>query len=245
MRDVTRDPRTDTPREVTERSSEQRLRVIVADDDPLARRAVRDALQADGIIVIAEATDGQEAFELTVHYEPDVVLMDVVMPGLDGMTATRRILERVPGTAVVMISVNDDEDVGVLCLRTGAAGFLSKTVGLDRLPSALRAATRGEAVISRRLTMRLIDDLRRTSPDGVGMRPVRSELTSREWEVLDLLCQGLSTDEIAHRLVLSSETIRSHIKSILRKLEVRSRQQAVAVARALRTDLLAADQPAA
>jgi two-component system, NarL family, response regulator LiaR len=221
----------------SEPENESPLRVVIVDDDPLARRVVRDVLQKAGIVVIAEAVDGHEAVQLAVHYSPDVVLMDVVMPRVDGMTATRRIIEQAPGVAVVMLSANDDEEVGLLCLRAGAAGFLTKNVDLDVLARALRAATVGEAVVSRRLTMRLINDFRRTSPDGVGMRPVRSSLTPREWEVLDLLCQARSTDDIADTLVLSCETIRSHVKNILRKLNVRSRQEAVMAARGLRSEL--------
>jgi two-component system, NarL family, response regulator LiaR len=219
------------------------LRVIVADDDPLARRVVRDALEAGGIIVIAEAANGREAVELSLYYKPDVVLMDLVMPGVDGIQATRRILAREPDVEVVILTSSDDDDVGLVGLRAGAAGFLNKRAGVDALPRALRGAVAGEAVVSRRLTMRLVDTMRRTRPDGAGIRPVRSRLTPREWEVLDLLCNGLSTDEIADTLVLSAETVRSHIKNLLRKLGVSSRQAAVQEARRLRADLAVAEEP--
>jgi two-component system, NarL family, response regulator LiaR len=217
------------------------LRVIVADDDPLARRVVRDALEAGGIIVIAEATNGREAVELSLYYKPDVVLMDLVMPEFDGIQATRRILEREPDVDVVILTSSDDDEVGILGLRAGATGFLNKREGVEALPRALRGAVAGEAVVSRRLTMRLVDTIRRTSADGAGIRPVRSRLTPREWEVLDLLCAGQSTEEIADTLVLSSETVRSHIKNLLRKLGVRSRQAAVEEARRMRGDLALAD----
>jgi two-component system, NarL family, response regulator LiaR len=217
------------------------LRVIVADDDPLARRVVRDALEAGGIIVIAEATNGREAVELSLYYKPDVVLMDLVMPEFDGIQATRRILEREPDVDVVILTSSDDDEVGILGLRAGATGFLNKRAGVEALPRAVRGAVAGEAVVSRRLTMRLVDTIRRTSADGAGIRPVRSRLTPREWEVLDLLCAGQSTEEIADTLVLSSETVRSHIKNLLRKLGVRSRQAAVEEARRMRGDLALAD----
>lgn len=213
----------------------RRLRVIIADEDPRARRVVRDALQESGVVVIAEAGDGHEAVELTLHYRPDVVLMDVLLPGLDGIDATARILERIPEMVVVMLAADDDAEVGMQCLRRGAAGFLPKTVAVAALPRALRAASQGEAVISRELATRMVGDIRRTPLDGVGIRPVRSPLTSREWEILDLLCQDLGTDQIAEVLVLSPETVRSHVKNILRKLGVRSRRQAVDAARRLRT----------
>src|SRR3954449_11614502 len=210
------------------------LRVIVADDDPLARRVVRDALEAGGIVVIAEAATGREAVELSLYYKPDIVLMDLVMPDVDGIQATRRIIEREPDVEVVILTSSDDDDVGIVGLRAGASGFLNKRAGVDALPRALRGAVAGEAVVSRRLTMRLVDSMRRTRPDGAGIRPVRSPLTPREWEVLDLLCAGQSTDDIADALVLSAETVRSHIKNLLRKLGVRSRQAAVEEARKLR-----------
>jgi DNA-binding NarL/FixJ family response regulator len=219
----------------------QSLRAIVADDDPLARRVVRGALEDGGIVVIAEASTGREAVELSLYYKPDVVLMDLVMPDLDGVQATRRIHAREPQVGVVILTSSDDEEVGIVGLRAGAAGFLNKGVGLDALPRAMYGVAAGEAVISRRMTMRLVDHMRRTRPDGAGMRPVRSRLTPREWEVLDLLCDGRSTDEIAETLVLSVETVRSHIKNLLRKLEVNSRQQAIEQARRLRADLAEAD----
>jgi two-component system, NarL family, response regulator LiaR len=210
------------------------VRVVIADDDPLARRAVRDALQDDGIVVIAEAPEGHDAVELALHYDPDVVLMDVVLPRVDGITATRRILAQSPDVVIVMMSANEDPELGLMCLRAGASGFLPKTVALETLPRAIRAAAAGEPVVTRHLTAELIQRLRR-SPDGHGMRPVRSALTGREWEVLDLLCQGLSTEAIAETLVLSSETVRSHVKNILRKLDVRSRGEAVEMAKELRS----------
>jgi two-component system, NarL family, response regulator LiaR len=219
------------------------LRVIVADDDPLARRVVRDALEAGGIIVIAEAANGREAVELSLYYKPDIVLMDLVMPEVDGIQATRQILEREPDVEVVILTSSDDDEVGIVGLRAGASGFLNKRAGVDALPRALRGAVAGEALVSRRLAMRLVDTIRRTRADGAGIRPVRSRLTPREWEVLDLLCAGQSTDDIADTLVLSSETVRSHIKNLLRKLGVRSRQAAVEEARRMRADLALAEEP--
>jgi DNA-binding NarL/FixJ family response regulator len=214
------------------------LRVVVVDDDPLARRMLRDVLQDAGVTVIAEAGGGREAVELSLYYKPDVVVMDLVMPGIDGIAATREIVGKAPEVKVVMLSSSDSEDVGLMTLRAGASGFLCKSVGIDALPRALRCARDGEAVVSRSLTMRLIESMRRVREDGAGIRPVRSPLTPREWEVLDLLCQDRTTDDIADVLVLSVETVRSHIKSVLRKLGVRSRQEAVKVAAGLRSGLV-------
>jgi DNA-binding NarL/FixJ family response regulator len=222
-------------RQHTDGESEKAIRVIIVDDDPIARRVMRDTLQRAGVVVIAEARDGQDAVELSVHYRPDVVIIDVVMPGGDGTGAMRRIIERVPTAAVLVVSGSDDDELGMLCLRSGAIGYLSKSVDLDALPRATRAAAAGQAVISRQLTLRLIELMRPSMPYGGGMRPVRSSLTAREWEVLDLLCRDLSTTEIASTLVVSSGTVRSHIKHILHKLKVGSRKEAVDVARSLRS----------
>ena len=219
---------------------EPNLRVIIADDDPLARRFVKTALQGAGMTVVAEASNGQEAAELAIYYKPDCVLMDLVMPGIDGLEATRRIMERAPDIRVVMLTASDEDTMGLLGLRTGACGFINKEIAIEALPRTLRATLAGEAAISRRLTMLLIERYRRTREDGLGMRPVRSTLTAREWEVLDLLCAGANTEAIAEDLVLSPETVRSHVKNLLRKMGVKSRREAVAAAHRLReqgTDL--------
>jgi two-component system, NarL family, response regulator LiaR len=211
-----------------------RLRAIVADDDPLARRMIKEALQRAGMVVIAEAQNGREAVELALHYRPDVVLMDVVMPELDGIAATRRIVKEQPDQVIVILTSADDEEMGLLGLRTGASGFLTKDVDIDVLPRALMGVLDGEAAISRRLTMRLVERLQRAPESVGGMRPVKSPLTPREWEVMDLLAQSLTTDQIADRLVVSTETVRTHVKNILRKLDVRSREEAVVVAYRMR-----------
>jgi DNA-binding NarL/FixJ family response regulator len=211
-----------------------RLRVIVADDDPLARQIVRQALREAGMVVVADAANGREAVELTTYYRPDIVLMDIVMPEMDGIEATRRITESAPDTRVVMLTSRDDEEVSFLGLRAGAVGFLSKDVSLDAIPRAIQGAHDGEAAISRQLSMRIVRRLQAMPQTGVGTRPVRSPLTPREWEVLDLLCEGRGTNEIADELVLALETVRSHIKNILRKLGVATRAEAVRLAGELR-----------
>jgi DNA-binding NarL/FixJ family response regulator len=134
----------------------------------------------------------------------------------------------------MMVSSADEEELGMLCLRSGAIGYLSKSVDLDALSRATRAAAAGQAVVSRRLTLRLIEVMRHTTRQAAGMRPVRSKLTTREWEVLDLLTRGLATADIAATLFVSNETVRSHIKHILRKLGVHTRQEAVDLAQRLK-----------
>ena len=212
----------------------QRLRVIVADDDPLARRLIRDALQLAGIIVIAEATNGVEALELTRHYRPDVVLMDVVMPSMDGIEATRRIGAQAPESKVVMLTRSEDDELAIVGLQAGAVGYLTKDISAEAIPRVVQGAGAGEAAVSRQLAMRLLERLQALPELGPGLRPVQSALTPREWEVFDLLCTRHSTREIADVLVLSTETVRTHIKNILRKLEVSSREEAVALAPSLR-----------
>jgi NarL family two-component system response regulator LiaR len=210
------------------------LRVILADDDALVRQVVRGVLQRAGIVVIAEAGTAREAVELSVYYQPDVVVMDALMPGMDGVAAMREILAARRTAKVLILSSSTDDELAVLCLRVGACGYLTKSLNVDSLPRAIRAAHDGEAVVPRRLAGRLVEEVRRTPEDGAGLRPIRSPLTAREWEVLDLLCRGMSTDSIADALVVSPETVRSHVKSVLRKLRVRSRGEAVAVARQMR-----------
>jgi two-component system, NarL family, response regulator LiaR len=212
------------------------LRAIVADDDPFARKMIKESLQRAGVVVIAEAHNGRQAVDLTRHYRPDVVLMDIVMPELDGLAATRRIVKENPQQVIVILTSADDEEVGLLGLRAGASGFLAKDVDIDVLPRAVQGAAAGEAAISRKLGMRLIEQLRRAPEGRGGLRPVKSPLTPREWEVVDLLAETKTTDEIAELLVLSSETVRSHVKNILRKLDARSREEAVAAAQRMRSE---------
>jgi NarL family two-component system response regulator LiaR len=211
-----------------------RIRALITDDDPLVRRLIRETLQADNMTVIAEAKTGREAVELALFYRPDVVVMDYNMPEMDGIEATRRIHEQDDAIRIVFLTGSDDESVAVRGLRAGAAGFLSKNMELTSLPRALRGSLDGEAAISRRLAMQLVQHYRSASTGGMGLRPVRSKLTDREWEVLDLLSGGATTDDIARQLVLSSETVRSHLKNLYRKLGVRSREAAVATAARLR-----------
>ncbi len=217
-----------------------RVRVIVSDPDPLARRVIRDSLQKrDGFVVAAEARDGTELVELATHYRPEVVLTEVGLPCVGGIEACRRITERAPEVRVVMFSVNQNRDVELAALRAGAAGFLCKDASVESIKRALRAVARGEAAVSRHLTMALIDIVRHTSENGLGLRPVKSILTSREWEVLDQMCAGASTKEIADALFLSEDTVYSHSKSILRKLGVHSRADAVIAAERLRRPVVA------
>jgi NarL family two-component system response regulator LiaR len=217
-------------------SNSAALRAVIAEDDPFARRLVKDVLERAGVIVIAEAGDGRQAVELTLHHLPDVVVLDVVMPGFDGIWATREIRRQLPGQLVIVLTSagTEDDELGLLALRAGAGGFLSKDLEIEALPRALQALRQGQAAISRKLTLAVIERLREAPSGSSGMRPVKSPLTAREWEVIDLIKELKTTNQIADELVLSPETIRSHVKNILRKLKVSSRQEAVARADEMR-----------
>jgi two-component system nitrate/nitrite response regulator NarL len=219
-------------------------RVVIADDDQALRATIREALQQAGFVVIAEAGSGRDAIDLAVHFRPDVVLMDVVMAGLDGIGATRVISERVPEVRVVLITSSDDEELGVLGLRAGADGHVTKDVGPEGMVDVVRRAAAGEPVLSAAVARRLIERLRQLPDGGLGLRPVRSPLTPREWEVLDLMCAGESVDDITDTLVLSRETVRTHVKRILRKLGVHSQAEAVDVANGIRASFAPGRQAA-
>jgi NarL family two-component system response regulator LiaR len=215
------------------------VRVLVVDDDPLARRAIRGALDGSKEFEIsAEATSGTDAIRLAADRRPDVVVMDVTMPGLDGIAATRRILRASPETKIVVFSATDDDELALLSLRAGAWGYLTKGIDLAALPRVLRRVNEGEAAIPRALATKLVQRFRLLPDRSEGMRPVRSELTAREWEVLDLLCAERTTAQIADDLGMSVETVRSHVKHILRKLDVHSRAEAILAAEGMRQPLL-------
>jgi DNA-binding NarL/FixJ family response regulator len=207
------------------------LRIVVADDHPPTRAGVRTVLEADGFEVCAEAADATSAVEAVLRERPDVCLLDVNIPG-SGIAAAAEITSKRPETAVVMLTVSKNEDDLFDALRAGAAGYLLKETNPARLPHALRGVMEGEAALSRTLVARVIEEFRdrgrRKRIPLAHRRPV--DLTSREWEVLELLRHGLSTAEIAQRLFITPVTVRTHVASLLRKLDVPDRDAAVRVA---------------
>jgi two-component system nitrate/nitrite response regulator NarL len=209
-----------------------RIRVVLADGDPLARRWLRDSIQAtSSIIVVADAADGIEAVELAVYYRPDVLLCERRLRRIDGLEAMRRVHERAPEVHVVFLSTEDDAAGHVEATRAGASGALSKTTPIDGIVRAVHGIVRGEAAISRDTYAQLVDRLRGIPEAGAGLRPIHSALTPREWEVLDALCAGMPMAGIASHFDIAPATVRSHVKRVMAKLDVHSRDEAVAVAR--------------
>ena len=220
-------------------NSTDRPRVLVADPDRLARRALTDSLRTDGgFAIIGQASDGVEAVELACHYRPDIVLVATSLTGLDAVAACERIVSRTPQTRVVLLATSPDLDLEMRAVRAGASGFVIKSAEVETIKRALALVRAGHAIISPELTGVLVERLRRTPADGTGTRPVKSALTNREWEILDLMCGQMGTREIADALFLSPETVNSHVKNVLKKLGVHSRAAAVEAASLLRTDVL-------
>jgi len=208
--------------------------VALVDDDPMVRRVLRTALALTAIEVIAEAENPARLREIADRDQPDIVLIDADMPDGAGLAAALELHQERPAVRVVFLASGSGTSLGFLALRAGGVGYLRKDLGGEALSRALRGVARGEAAISRRMTAQLIERLRTMPATTAGMRPVRSTLTAREWHVLDLLCEGASTDAIAERLVLSRETVRSHIKRLMAKIGAHSREEAVRTAARIR-----------
>jgi DNA-binding NarL/FixJ family response regulator len=221
------------------------VRVVVADDQALVRTGFRMILTAGGIEVVGEATNGIEAVEAVRRARPDVVLMDIRMPELDGLEATRRILavaSAAPEAPRVIILTTFDLDHYVYAaLTAGASGFLLKDVTPEHLVAAVRMVRTGDALLAPAITRRLVARFAHREPDGTAVHRDLGALTARELEVLRLLAQGLSNAELAARLHLSEATVKTHVARILGKLALRDRVQAVVLA--YRTGLVAPDAP--
>lgn len=208
------------------------LRVVIADDHLPTRAGVRLALERHGFVVCGDEGSGPAAVAAAMRERPDVCLLDVHMPG-GGIAAAAEIAELLPETAVVMLTVSRDDSDLFEALKAGARGYLLKDMNPDRLGIALEAVLAGEAALPGALVARLVDEFRVRSRRGTFglVRRSPADLTSREWEVLDLLADGRSTAEIAGELFLSKTTVRRHVGSILKKLQVETRAEAVRAAR--------------
>ena len=207
------------------------IRVLIADDQALVRGGFHSILAGqDDIEVVGEAEDGNAAVELTERLRPDVVLMDIRMPGIDGIEATRRIAARGLVTRVLVLTTFDVDDYVYEAMKAGASGFLLKTAPPRQLSDAVRTVAAGDALLAPSITRRLVEQFVRRPPPGASVPPGLEELTERELEVLKLLARAMSNAEIAAELVVSEATVKSHVNRILSKLSLRDRTQAVVLA---------------
>jgi DNA-binding NarL/FixJ family response regulator len=212
------------------------LRIVIVDDHPLTREALSSLLGAHGFDVVGLASDGTEAIREVGRLQPDLVLLDLSMPGVDGLSALPLLREAAPECEVVVLTASGTEENLLQAIRAGAAGYLLKTEPPERIASFLDAVANGEAALSGAVARRLLEQVRSSNGRGSGVPDlIASTLSARELEVLLLLDDHLGTDEIAKRLYISEHTVRSHVKNLLRKLGVSSRREALeqlAVARA-------------
>jgi DNA-binding NarL/FixJ family response regulator len=210
-------------------------RVVLVDRDSLARRAMREELIATGeFVVVAEAADEADAINSVRREQPDLVLIDIGYPVMSGIAVAKELRQELPATPIVFCSIAADEDTAIRALSAGAVGYVRKDLDSKPLARALRGALAGEAAISRQLARRVLDELCRRPEPRPRLSPAGGDLTAREWEVLDLMIDGEGTAQIADTLDLAIETVRSHIKHVLRKLGVGTRGEAIAIARRLR-----------
>lgn len=216
-------------------------RVVIADDQALVRSGFRMILGAAGIPVVGEASDGAQAVMAVLEHRPDVVLMDIRMPGMDGLEATRRILAGPAGAhcQIIILTTFDLDQYVYAALTAGASGFLLKDVSPEQLVDAVRMVRSGDALLAPSITRRLVERFASVPSAPAAAPSDLSELTPRELEVLQLLARGLSNAELAAELVLSEATVKTHVARILRKLGLRDRVQAVVLA--YQTGLVAAD----
>ena len=206
------------------------IRVVLADDQPLVRAALQMVIsEAEGMEVAGEAGDGAEAVALAEELRPDVVVMDIRMPGTDGIEATRQITERLDGTQVIVLTTFDDDDCVYGALRAGAAGFLVKDMALDDILAAVRVVAAGDGIVAPAVTRRLIREFA-GRPAAAGHRRDLIGITDREREVLTLVGSGLSNTEVAETLFISVATAKTYVTRLLSKLGARDRVQLVIIA---------------
>jgi len=209
--------------------ADDRLTVVIADDHAPIRAAIRAALEADGFDVVAEAANADAAVALATSHEPNVCLLDIHMPG-SGIAAAARVTVALPRTTVVMLTYSRADEDLFDSLRAGARGYLLKDMNPDRVGAALRGVLDGEAALPRALVARVLDEFRSTSKRRLLFRQRRAaELTNREWETMELLREGLTTEEVAERLFISPATVRVHVSSVVRKLQATDRAQALRI----------------
>jgi DNA-binding NarL/FixJ family response regulator len=208
------------------------IRVLIADDHAFYREGVRGMLRplTDAFAVVGEASDGAEAVAQARALRPDVILMDLKMPRVNGIEATRQILAATPAVGILMVTMFEDDDSVFAAMRAGARGYLLKDADREELTSAVRAVARGEAIFSPAIAQRMIRYFAALPQNAAAI--TFPELTEREREILDLMAQGLSNRVIANRLVLSLKTVQNHVSHVFSKLQVADRAEAIVRARA-------------
>jgi two-component system response regulator DegU len=204
------------------------IRLMLADDHRMLREGLRRSLSDEGFDVVGEASGGEEAVRLAADLDPDVILMDVTMPDVDGVEATRRIHQRHPEIRIVMLTMHADQGVIADALRAGASGYLVKDCSTDEIADAVRQAASDDSALSRELANAMLDEVRRIDPEPADDDADADRVvTKREVEVLQLIADGCSTPEVAEGLFISQKTVKNHLASIYHKLDARDRTQAV------------------
>ncbi len=208
----------------------EQLRVLIADDHPLFRHGLSALVNAcPDFRIIGEATTGDEAITQAAKLQPDVILMDIQMPGINGIEATRRILQTLPNIRILIVTMFEDDASVFTAMKAGARGYVLKDAQKDALLSAIRSVSRGEAIFSPAIATRLMDFF--AAPRPLAPPQAFPDLTEREHEILTLIAQGRSNTDIANQLVLSPNTVRNYVSSIFSKLQVADRAQAIVRAR--------------
>ncbi|MFN8039385.1 MAG: response regulator transcription factor [Acidimicrobiales bacterium] len=200
------------------------IRLMLADDHRMLREGLRRSMTDQGFDIVGEARDGDEAIRLAEELEPEVILMDVTMPEVDGVEATRQIKINQPQIRIVMLTMHADQEVLAAAIRAGASGYLVKDCSTDEIANAVRMAASGETALSPQLAASMLDEVRKLD------QPADEEdriITKREEEVLQLIADGCSTPEVAEQLFISQKTVKNHLASIYQKLDARDRTQAV------------------
>lgn len=210
--------------EVSRKSGTMTIRLMLADDHRMLREGLSRSMSEHGFDVVGEARDGVEAVNMAYSLTPDVVLMDVSMPEMDGVEACRQVRASVPGTKVVMLTMHADQDVLANAIRAGACGYLVKDCSTEEIAEAVRMASNGDTALSPQLAASMLDEVRK-----LDQAPTREDrvVTKREEEVLQLIADGCSTSEVAEQMYISQKTVKNHLASIYQKLDARDRTQAV------------------
>jgi DNA-binding NarL/FixJ family response regulator len=207
----------------------EELRVLLVDDHDLFRSGLRTLLEDQGLQVVGEADNGRAALQLVAELAPDVIVMDLKMPGLTGVETTRQVSSIAPRTRVVVLTISADDDDVMAALLAGACGYLLKNSSIDQLVAGIHAAAGGESLISPQIAAKVLQRLRAQTPDTAA-RAIRTELSARELEVLRLIAIGKDNAEIARDLFISPKTVKNHISNILMKLQIENRIQAAVYA---------------